>query len=82
MGLDNVKRICESLKSHGRASTTPAALIEKGTTSVQRVFIGDLDTLPGIVDANEVRAPTLIVVGEVVELHKKLHWYKPGKEIT
>jgi uroporphyrin-III C-methyltransferase/precorrin-2 dehydrogenase/sirohydrochlorin ferrochelatase len=81
MGLDNVKRICESLKSHGRASTTPAALIEKGTTSVQRVFIGDLDTLPTIVDANEVRAPTLIVVGEVVELHKKLHWYKPGKEI-
>ncbi len=81
MGLDNVKRICESLKSHGRASTTPAALIEKGTTSVQRVFIGDLDTLPGIVDANEVRAPTLIVVGEVVDLHKKLHWYKPGKEI-
>ncbi|MCZ6798075.1 MAG: siroheme synthase CysG [Gammaproteobacteria bacterium] len=81
MGLDNVKRICESLKSHGRNASTPAALIEKGTTSVQRVFIGDLNTLPEIVDNNDVRAPTLIVVGEVVELHKKLHWYKPGKEI-
>jgi len=82
MGLDNVARICESLKAHGRHSSTPAALIEKGTTSSQRVLIGDLDSLPEIVENNEVRAPTLIVVGEVVELHKKLHWYKSGKEIT
>jgi uroporphyrin-III C-methyltransferase/precorrin-2 dehydrogenase/sirohydrochlorin ferrochelatase len=81
MGLDNVKRICDSLKAHGRSESTPAALIEKGTTSVQRVFIGDLNTLPDLVDSNDVRAPTLIVVGEVVELHKKLHWYKPGAEI-
>ena len=81
MGLDNVKRICDSLKSHGRAESTPAALIEKGTTAVQRVFIGDLNTLPGLVESHNVRAPTLIVVGEVVELHKKLHWYKPGMEI-
>ena len=82
MGLDNVTRICESLKAHGREASTPAALIEKGTTSAQRVFIGDLDTLPDIVDSNEVRAPTLIVVGEVVELHKKLAWYKSGRQIS
>ena len=81
MGLDNVKHICESLKAHGRDQSTPAALIEKGTTSVQRVFIGDLNTLADIVERNDVRAPTLIVVGEVVDLHEKLHWYKPGKEI-
>jgi uroporphyrin-III C-methyltransferase/precorrin-2 dehydrogenase/sirohydrochlorin ferrochelatase len=82
MGLDNVVRICDSLKAHGRDSTTPAALIEKGTTSSQRVFIGNLDTLPDIVENNKVSAPTLIVVGEVVELHKKLSWYKSGSEIT
>jgi uroporphyrin-III C-methyltransferase/precorrin-2 dehydrogenase/sirohydrochlorin ferrochelatase len=82
MGLDNVTRICESLKAHGREASTPAALIEKGTTSAQRVFIGDLDTLPDIVDNNEVRAPTLIVVGEVVELHKKLAWYKSSRQIS
>ena len=81
MGLKNVQSICDELKTHGRASTTPAALIEKGTTPNQRVFIGDLDTLPGLVEQNDVQAPTLIVVGEVVELHKKLHWFKPGEEI-
>ena len=81
MGLDNVKRICDELKKHGRAESTPAALIEKGTTPVQRVLVGDLNTLPDLVRSNDVRAPTLIVVGEVVDLHKKLHWFKPGKEI-
>lgn len=81
MGLNNVQGICESLKAHGRDASTPAALIEKGTTPQQRVFIGDLNTLPELVHQNDVKAPTLIVVGEVVELHNKLHWFKPGQEI-
>lgn len=81
MGLENVERICASMKAHGRTADTPAALIEKGTTSEQRVFIGDLDSLPGIIAEHEVRAPTLILVGEVVALHNKLGWYKPGAEI-
>ncbi len=81
MGLNNVKSLCEELKKHGRDAKTPAALIEKGTTPDQRVFIGDLDTLADLVLKNDVKAPTLIVVGEVVELHNKLHWFKPGEEI-
>ncbi|MDH3446833.1 MAG: siroheme synthase CysG [Gammaproteobacteria bacterium] len=81
MGLENVEQICGSLKAHGRAADTPAALIEKGTMAEQRVFIGDLDTLPGIIAEHEVRAPTLILVGEVVALHKRLGWYKSGEEI-
>jgi uroporphyrin-III C-methyltransferase/precorrin-2 dehydrogenase/sirohydrochlorin ferrochelatase len=81
MGLDNVARICSSMKAHGRAADTPAALVEKGTTAEQRVFVGDLDSLPGIIAQNQVHAPTLILVGEVVALHDRLSWYKPGKEI-
>ena len=82
MGLDNVGRICEAMKAHGRAADTPAALVEKGTTATQRVFIGNLDTLPSIIADNDVRAPTLILVGEVVALHDRLGWYKSGEEIT
>ena len=82
MGLDNVNRICGSLKAYGRDRATPAALIEKGTTADQRVIVGDLDSLPGLVDSHQVRAPTLIVVGEVVELHNKLSWFKTGEEIS
>lgn len=82
MGLENVERICSSMKAHGRAADTPAALVEKGTTTEQRVFIGDLDSLPDVIARHEVKAPTLILVGEVVALHNKLGWYKPGEEIS
>ncbi len=81
MGLNNVQGICAALKKHGRDDSTPAALIEKGTTPEQRVFIGDLNSLPSLVEQNKVKAPTLIVVGEVVELHEKLRWFKSGEEI-
>jgi uroporphyrin-III C-methyltransferase/precorrin-2 dehydrogenase/sirohydrochlorin ferrochelatase len=36
---------------------------------------------PNLIGEHDVRAPTLILVGEVVALHKKLGWYKPGEEI-
>jgi uroporphyrin-III C-methyltransferase/precorrin-2 dehydrogenase/sirohydrochlorin ferrochelatase len=45
------------------------------------VLVGDLNTLPELVKNNEVRAPTLIIVGEVVSLHNQLNWFKTGKKI-
>jgi len=78
MGLVGLKEICESLISHGRASTTPVALIEKGTTQEQRVLISDLASIADVVAASDVHAPTLFIVGEVVKLHDSLKWFKPG----
>lgn len=74
MGLISLPFICEQLIKHGRASSTPIALIQQGTTSNQKIYIGTLQTLPDIIKVNDVQAPTLIIVGEVVELNKKLAW--------
>jgi uroporphyrin-III C-methyltransferase/precorrin-2 dehydrogenase/sirohydrochlorin ferrochelatase len=81
MGLHGVEVICRELIAHGRDPATLAALVEKGTTPEQRVFVGNLETLPAVVREHGVGAPTLIIVGEVVALHEKLHWFKPGEEI-
>lgn len=78
MGLVGLKDICESLISHGRAANTPVALIEKGTTQEQRVLISDLASIAEVVAANDVHAPTLFIVGEVVKLHQNLKWFKAG----
>jgi len=74
MGLIGLPFICEQLIKYGRADTTPAALIQQGTTPQQKVYVGNLLTLPEIIDANNVQAPTLIIVGEVVALHERLAW--------
>ncbi len=78
MGLHGVKEICKQLVAHGLDSSTPAALVEKGTTPQQQVHIGDLSTLPDIVDNTEILPPTLIIVGDVVKLHNKLAWFEPS----
>ncbi len=76
MGLKGLPVICEQLVSHGKSATTPAALIEKGTLPQQKVHVSTLGELPDIVVNKEIHAPTLLVIGNVVSLHKKLNWYK------
>ncbi len=77
MGLHGVEIICRELIRHGLATTMPAALVQQGTTRHQRVLTGTLETLPGIVERGRVKAPTLIIVGEVVRLRDKLRWFEP-----
>jgi uroporphyrin-III C-methyltransferase/precorrin-2 dehydrogenase/sirohydrochlorin ferrochelatase len=59
-------------------ATTPAALVQQGTTRRQRVFTGTLETLPEVVRREAPRPPTLIIVGDVVRLHEKLAWFEPA----
>jgi len=72
MGLENLPRIARALMDAGRAAETPVALVERGTTSAQRVVIGRLDTIATLAVSAGVRSPTVIVVGEVVALRSRL----------
>jgi uroporphyrin-III C-methyltransferase/precorrin-2 dehydrogenase/sirohydrochlorin ferrochelatase len=76
MGLVGLPHICQELIAHGRAAETPAALIQQGTTSNQRVYTGSLAELPALVARHQVQAPTLVIVGEVVSLREKLAWFE------
>lgn len=78
MGLVGLRDICEAMIVHGRAATTPVALIERGTTQQQRVLIADLATIADVVESQDVHAPTLFIVGDVVRLHENLSWFKSG----
>jgi uroporphyrin-III C-methyltransferase/precorrin-2 dehydrogenase/sirohydrochlorin ferrochelatase len=62
------------------AASTPAALVQQGTTRHQRVFTGTLASLPQLVHDSGVKAPTLIIVGSVVTLRDKLKWFESGAE--
>lgn len=75
MGLVGIETLCREMIAHGKDAGTPVALIQQGTTSEQKVFIGTLATLPNIVEAENVKAPTLIIIGDVVQLHEKLTWF-------
>ncbi|AXN03154.1 MULTISPECIES: uroporphyrinogen-III C-methyltransferase [Vibrio] len=73
MGLMKSSYIQQQLIEHGRQANTPIAIIERGTQRSQKVFKGQLSDLSQL--AARAQAPALIVVGEVVALSEKLHWF-------
>jgi uroporphyrinogen III methyltransferase/synthase len=75
MGLTNLTSICERLVREGRSPSTPAAVIERGTTPGQRVVTGTLADLTERVAEAGLHPPSLIVVGDVVSLRRQLAWH-------
>ncbi len=70
MGIHNIKLISKKLIKIGKPSTTPCAVISKGTTNEQKVIVG---TLEDIADkAKEIPTPAIIVVGEVAKFKRRV----------
>jgi len=74
MGLLGLRQIAEKLIERNLPSSTPVALIQKGTTPEHRVIISDLLGIADKVEELKPKPPTLIIIGSVVSLHNKLNW--------
>ena len=76
MGIGAAEEICRQMINNGLPSMTPAAVIRNGTQADQRTVLGTLGTLPQRIIESGIKPPALIVVGSVVNLHKKLSWFE------
>lgn len=74
MGLVGLEKICQTLIQYGQRPDMPIALISKGTTKEQKIVIGTLADIAEKVKAENIQAPTLTIIGEVVKLHQQLKW--------
>jgi len=54
---------------------TPFALIEKGSLPNQRTLIGSVQNLAALAQQHAIAAPALLLIGEVTQLAKPLHWF-------
>jgi uroporphyrin-III C-methyltransferase/precorrin-2 dehydrogenase/sirohydrochlorin ferrochelatase len=75
MGLTGLAALCNKLVLHGLAPSTPAAVVQQGTSRDQRVVTGTLADLAAKVARAKLRAPTLTIVGSVVTLRRRLDWF-------
>jgi uroporphyrin-III C-methyltransferase/precorrin-2 dehydrogenase/sirohydrochlorin ferrochelatase len=75
MGLTGLPIICEKLIAHGMPSNTPIGLIQSATRVDQKVVTGTLADIIKNPATATLKPPTLIIVGGVVSLHKKLNWF-------
>ncbi|GIO85986.1 uroporphyrin-III C-methyltransferase [Paenibacillus faecis] len=72
MGVSQLKEIRSELLRHGKAASTPVALIESGTTRRQRTFTSTLGEVHKLAAAVQISNPALIVIGAAVLVRDQL----------
>ena len=74
MGVSALREICGGLLAAGMPGDTPAAILEKGTTSGQRRVVADLNSLPEEAGRASIGTPAIIVVGGVCRYSESFAW--------
>lgn len=76
MGLSRIGIISKQLVSGGLSKTTPVAVIRKGTNDDQKILIGNLSNITQKIKNHNITPPSIIIIGNVVKLHKTIAWRK------
>jgi uroporphyrinogen III methyltransferase/synthase len=76
MGFYNLSVIAKRLVAEGMPARTPVAVIEWGTLPRQRSCLSELSNIASDVRKKNLKAPCIIIVGEVAALGRKLNWYE------
>ena len=82
MGVIKSPHIQQQLITHGRAATTPVAIVENGTRKSQRVITTQLEQLAETITEHQVQSPALLIIGEVASLHAELAWFNKEQQVS
>jgi uroporphyrinogen III methyltransferase/synthase len=77
MGVRQLPHIVASLIAAGRPPSEPVAVVERGTLPDQRTVTGTLATIAERAREEQVRAPSITVVGPGAKLAEQLAWRAP-----
>ncbi len=66
MGLKNLPLIAERLIAEGRSPSTPAAVVQEGSTAHQRSLVSTLGSVAAETAEAGIRPPAVVVIGDVV----------------
>lgn len=69
MGLGKLKEIIEIFTKEGKEDTA-IALIQDGSLTTQKVALGTIETIVNIAQQKNIKAPAVIIIGEVVKQHQ------------
>jgi uroporphyrin-III C-methyltransferase len=68
MGLNKLEEITGIFKNEGKGSL-PVAVIQNGTSADEKIAVGTVETIVEVVEENKIKAPAMMIFGEVVSLH-------------
>jgi len=79
MGVAQYAEIAAALIARGHDASTPAAVVENGTTERQRVIRTVLGSLGRAQAALQIAPPALLIVGETARYAERYSWFAPSK---
>ena len=68
MGLKQLSKIVEVFKAAGKLQL-PAAVVQNGSTATEKLVISTVENIVSKVEEEQIKAPALLIFGEVVSLH-------------
>ena len=76
MGLSRIEVISRKLIEGGMDKNMPVAVIQNGTTSKQKMVKGTISNIANKIKRNQIKPPTNIIIGRVVDLSDIIGWKK------
>ena len=75
MAMSRLAVIAELLMQAGRSADEPVAIVTHATTPRQRIATGRLAEAAKLAEQHNLEPPSIIVIGEVVNLAETLNWF-------
>jgi len=81
MAVENLESIVENLIKYGKDKNTKIAVISNVSKINQKIVIGELKNIVEKVKKENITAPAVVIIGDVVEKEKKFNWFKKIKKV-
>lgn len=76
MGIGELGAIARRLIDEGLPASRPTAIVQNGTRPSQRTLVSELGRVAQDAAAAGIRAPAIVVCGEVVNLRAEIDWFE------
>jgi uroporphyrin-III C-methyltransferase len=80
MAAKNINDLVELLLRYSRKPQTPLAVLEQATTVHQQIHTTTLKSCITDFGGKQFGSPSLVIVGEVVNLHQQFNWFNGNEE--
>ncbi len=77
MSTKNIADVAELLLRYSKKPATPLAVVEQATTEAQQVHLSTLQDCRSDFAGIVFSSPSLIIVGDVVQLYQEFNWFRP-----
>lgn len=75
MGTEKLDIIIEKIKNGNNNLKLPVAIIQNGTLKNQKTIVGDLENIVDLSRESNVKPPSIVIIGKIVDLNDKINWY-------